>query len=285
MIQDIQFEQGDYGRRAVVTSAWSGEMTEHVLSNGIVELELNHGKGWRGTDVSFLARLPQLMGFKIIDFKISSVEPIHCLHELRALDVITYCRTEIRFSAFPRLEKCALEWRPKAASLFDCTTLKKLFVNRYKGNDTSSFAKLSNLESLAILNAPIKNLGGLGGLSKLRSLRLAGLTRLTSLKGIETLANLEELEIHTCRRIGSIEEVGSLPHLQKLQLDNDGDIESLKPLEKLNGLVSVFFCESTNIRDGDLSPLVRQKSLSRVSFQNRRHYSHRREELRGYHAG
>ena len=112
------------------------------------------------------------------------------------------------------------------------------------------------------------------------------MTRLTSLKGIETLANLEELEIHTCRGIGSIEEVGSLSHLQKLHLDNDGDIESLKPLEKLNSLVSLSFYESTNILDGDLSPLLHhQKSLSRVSFQNRRHYSHRREELRGYHAG
>src|SRR5437879_3090775 len=111
----------------------------------------------------------------------------------------------------------------------------------------------------------------------LRSVRLVNLMRLTSLSGIEGLANLEELEIHTCRAIATIDEVGSLSALKKLHLNNDGDIESLKPLEKLSGLESVLFYESTNIRDGDLSPLLRQKNLARVSFQNRRHYTHRRE--------
>jgi Leucine-rich repeat (LRR) protein len=279
MIEGIQLEDGEYGRRAVVTSVWSKEMIGYVLDNGVVELELNDGKGWRGTDLLFLAELPQLRSFKIIDLKISSVDPIHFLHELRALEVITYSQTAIRFSAFPRLEECALEWHPKASSLFDCTTLKKLFVNRYQGKDAALFARLVNLESLAILNAPVENLHGLGALKGLRFLRLANLKKLTSLAGIEKLVNLEELEIHTCRAIGSIEEVGSLSRLRKLYLNNDGDIESLKPLEKLNCLESVLFYESTNILDGDLSPLLHQKNLSRVSFQNRPHYSHRREEF------
>lgn len=279
MIEGIQLEDGQYGRRAVATSAWSAEMTDYLLANDVVELELNDGKGWHGENLSFLNMLPRLQAFTIIDLNISSVAPIHFLRELRALNVTTYCHTEIDFSAFPRPEECALEWRPKAASLFDCPTLKKLFVNRYDGRDGAPFARLINLESLAILNAPVENLHGLRALKKLRSLRLAGLKRLKSLAGVEGLIGLEELEVHTCRAICSIEEIGSLSRLQRLHLNNDGDIRSLKPLEKLNYLTSVLFYESTNILDGDLSPLLRQKHLSRVSFQNRRHYSHRREDF------
>jgi Leucine-rich repeat (LRR) protein len=129
------------------------------------------------------------------------------------------------------------------------------------------------------LNAPVENLHGLFQLSDLRSLRLANLKRLTSLAGIEHLTNLEELEIHTCRGITSIDEVGHLLRLRKLHLNNDGDIATLKPLDKLTGLESVLFYESTNIVDGDLSPLLRQKHLACVSFQNRRHYSQQREDF------
>lgn len=281
MIDGIRLEDGEYGRRAVATSAWSEEITNYLLNNGIVELELNYAKGWRRNDLLFLARLPLLQSFTIVDWNISSVDPIHFLRELRALKVATYCDTEIRFSAFPRLEQCVLEWRRKATSLFDCITLKKLFVNGYKGKDVIPFAKLVNLESLAILNAPIANLRGLGSLKKLRSLRIAGLRRLTSLAGIEELVNPEELYINTCRAIGSIEEVGLLSRLRTLDLNNGGNIKSLKPLDKLEGLQSMGFYASTNILDGDLWPLLRQKNLnlSRVSFQNRRHYSHRREEI------
>jgi hypothetical protein len=105
------------------------------------------------------------------------------------------------------------------------------------------------------------------------------LRRLGSLAGVEGLANLEELNIDTCRAIRSIEEVSALSRLRRLHLSNDGEIESLKPLDTLNGLEAVTFVESTNIVDGDLSPLVRQKNLRRVSFRNRRHYSHRREDF------
>jgi hypothetical protein len=276
MTKDVSLQSGTYGIRAVVHSAWSKEIADLVRR----ELELNQAKGWHGSDVSFLAEMPDLVSFEIFDFKIRDIAPIHFLHNLRRLGITTYCPTEIKFSAFPGLESCGLEWRPKAASLFDCTMLKKLFVNRYKGNDVSDFGRLVSLESLAILNAPIVNLQGFSSLKRLRSLRLANLRRLTSLAGIEHLVNLEELDVHTCRKICSIKEVGTLSKLQKLFLNNDGDVESLKPLANLAGLVSVLFYESTNIKDGDLSPLLLQKCLANVAFQNRRHYSHRSEELR-----
>ena len=41
----------------------------------------------------------------------------------------------------------------------------------------------------------------------------------------------------------------------------------MKPLNGLTGLEWVSFYESTNILDGDLSPLLRQKNLSRVGIQ------------------
>lgn len=278
-IKGVQLEEGDYGRRAVVSAAWSAEMTEYLLANNVIELELNTGKGWRGGDLLFLEKLPRLQSFEIFDFAISSVAPIHFLQELRTLHVSTYCQTEIRFSTFPHLVECGLEWRPKAASLFDCATLKNLFVNCYDGRDIAPFIRLGNLESLSVLNAPIENLHGLSSLGRLQFLRLANLRRLKSLLGIERLGVLEMLDVHSCRAVSAIDEVGSLLGLKKFCLNNDGDIESLKPLNKLNGLEWMLFYESTNILDGDLAPLLRQSKLSRVSFKNRRHYSHRREEF------
>jgi hypothetical protein len=275
----LLLEDGKYGRRAVLTSRWADDMLASLKKNHVVELELNQAKGWIGQDVAFLPGLPQLLAFEIFDFNIRDIGPVHSLHALRKLGVTTYCSTALDFSAFPELEHCDLEWRPKATSVFECLTLQHLFVNRYDGEDVRPFGNLVNLRSLAILNAPTRSLDGLGRLVNLRSLRLANLKRLRSLRGLEELAHLEELEIHTCRGIDSIEEVGALRHLKKLHLNNDGPIASLRPLEKLIGLESVLFYESTNILDGDLSPLLRQKHLSNVSFQNRRHYSHRREDF------
>jgi len=193
--------------------------------------------------------------------------------------VSTYCATPIRFSAFPNLEDCALEWRPGSESLFDCTTLKALFLNGYVGENLTAFSHLSRLESLAVLNATITSVDGVGALHNLCDLRLANLRNLTDLKGLENLRVLEELEVHTCPKIGSIDEIAALSKLRKLHLNNDGKLESLKPLNSIGCLESILFYESTNILDGDLSPIARQMNLKRVSFRNRRHYSHRREDF------
>jgi hypothetical protein len=279
MSANVVFEDGDYGLRAVVKSAWSDSVDRRLRLMPIAELELNDAKGWQGKDLSFLVNFPNLLAFKIIDLSISSVQPIHALGKLRSLDVITYCTTELHFDMFPALEKCAIEWRPKATSLFGCKKLRSLYVNRYNGKNVDSFTQLTNLECLAILNSPIQNLFGLHVMKKLKSLRLANLNKLTSLKGIEELLELGELEIQRCRCIGSIDPVACLSKLRFLDFNDDGDIASLSPLENLKLLERVTFYESTNILDGDISPLKSLRRLSRVSFQNRRHYSHKREEF------
>lgn len=275
----VTYENGDFGVRAVLTAAWSPSLVLEFDARDVAELELNHAKGWRGADMAFLSALPRLRAFKIIDPRIESVQPVHLLSELRSLEVITSCKTPLDFNSFPHLVDCALEWRPKSSSVFDCVTLQKLFINRLSEKHSEAFSRLVNLESLAILNSSLQDLRGLGALKRLRSLRLANLNRLTSLAGVEGLTNLEELDINRCRGVTDIDEVGSLLRLRKLHLNNGGNVQSLRPLDKLGALESVLFYETTNIVDGDLSPLFRQKHLAQVSFQNRDHYSHRREDF------
>jgi hypothetical protein len=272
-------EQGPFGLRAVITSTLREDTLRDLGNLPIAELELNDGKGWRGDDLSFLNEFRHLLGFKIIDLNIKSVEPIHALHSLQALDVLTHCKTELRFAQFPDLVECGLEWRPKAMSLFDCVGLKRLYVNRFDGANADPFGRLINLESLTILGSPIVSLEGLSPLAKLRSLRLGDFRKLESLKGIENLIRLEKLEINTCRKIGSIEQIANFVNLRELHLNNLGRIASLKPIGSLHNLWCLTFYESTDILDGDLSPLFGLPNLQKISFQNRRHYSHRREDF------
>jgi Leucine-rich repeat (LRR) protein len=277
--EGVFIEAGDYGPRAVLTGRWSVEIERHLLANSIAEIELNDGKGWRGDTLEFLSAFPGLSAFKIIDLTIGSVAPVHVLHGLRSLEVTTYCKTKLEFSAFPHLLDCTLEWRRGSTSLFQCRSLKSLFVNRYDGRDLAAFGPLTSLESLAILNAPIVTLEGLSELKGLRRLRLANLKRLKSLAGLERLSALEEIDIDTCPRIDSIEQLSGLSQLRKLYLNNLGELGTLSPLSGLRGLEEVLFVESTNIVDGDLSPLKRQPKLARISFRNRKHYSDRREDF------
>jgi len=270
-------EKGDFGLRAVMTSDWSPQVGRALLKEPIAELELNRGKGWRGQDLSFLSDFCELLALRIIGRTAESISPIHELHNLRALHVMSYGKDEIRFGEFPHLIECGLQWRPKATSLFRCTTLRNLLVNGFNAPTTDLFRRLKNLESLAILGSAIKSLEGLTHLTMLRSLRLGDLRLLERLKGIQDLTRLGKLEINTCRKVSSIEEIAPLVNLRELYLDNLGSLQSLEPLKSLHELRCLTFVESTNVTDGNLSMLLHLPNLETVVFQNRKHYSHGRE--------
>ena len=223
--------------------------------------------------------MPNLLVLDIIDWRIRDISDIHNLHELRVLDVNTYCDNKIDFSCFPKLEDISLEWRAKAKSIFKCSSLKSVFINNYAGRILEPFAKLKQLEHLALKSPRITRIGDIPTLGKLKFLELGNARNLTTLKGIEELANLETLMINTCRKITNIEPVMNLTKLKRLFICNWGDIESLCPISNLKELKEVHFYESTNILDGDLSPLKELPKLKETSFQERRHYNYRNQIL------
>jgi len=278
MENEFIVENGKFGKCLVVTSKWNKEYENYLIKHNIKELNLNYARGWIEEDIYFLKEIHFLEGLSITAFEIN-ISQINDLHALRTLSLSTFSNSEIDFNNFPNLEDCFLEWRSKTESIFNCITLKRLCINQYKGKDTSQFARLTNLNNLRILNSPIRSLEGLASLKKLVSLEIANFRKLESLKGIETLTQLEELQIHGCKKIDNIELLARLTNLKILYLCNVGMIDNIKPLLNLKELEQFIFYEDTNIADGDLTPLTKLPKLNYVAFQNRKHYSHKREML------
>lgn len=275
----VIFNEGLLGTKATIEGPWKKEYLELLLEKNVQELELNDGKGWYGDNVQFLEQLPHLKSLIIIDLNIKSIEPIHSLNGLTKLEIITYSNDPINFTDFPQLLECSFEWIAGSETLFESSTLQKLFINEYTKKDSTVFSGLFNLKELSILNSPIENLEGLSKLKSLNYLRLGNLKNLNSLHGIGSLQGIEELEIQRCKGISDVSEVFKLNKLKRLLLIDLGDITSIHGIEYLTELKDFLFYESTNILDGDLSPLTQLKNLKTVSYQNRRHYSHKREDF------
>jgi internalin A len=274
-----QFQQLPEGTYATVTSPWSQALEDTLLNSRVDALELNTAKGWRGNSVDFLRVFPHLRVLIIIDHEIQSIDAVNTLSKLAVMQLETYSKSAIDLSNFPGLVNCNLQWRPKYRPLSACVDMLNLFIDHYPKANLEELQPLSQLEKLGLVNASIKSLRGITSLQKLKKLRLGNLRGLTSLSGIEALHDLEILHIGSCRNFANINEVAALTNLRIISISNCGLIDSLKPLANLKSLREVYFVESTDIRDSDLSPLIRPDSPLRVSFQNRKHYSHRREQI------
>jgi Leucine-rich repeat (LRR) protein len=262
---------GEYGRRVVLTGPWDDAMRRVFEDTDVRELEINYANGWEGDDIAFVADLPPLAALTVTDRTIEDVSPIHQQPELLSLEVNTYCRTEIDFSTFSRLESCGLEWRPRAKSLFDSGTIRRLFINGYTVKSSAALGRMEQLEDLQLAGASLVEVSSLAGLSRLTALSLRALDKLESLDGIQGLGELERLEIEECRRVRTIDELEGLSALRRLHLNDDTKIASLRPLAGLP-LETVLLYGDTDIEDGELSVLLDLPKLRQVAFQERAHY-------------
>ncbi len=269
---EFETVKGDHGPRLVLKGAWSPRISAEIKRSGVRELELNYAKGWKGSNVGFLRDLYELEVLEITNWKIEDISEIHHLRTLRGLKVSTHCRTEIDFLCFPLLERVSLEWRPKAKTIFQSESIKRVFINNYRAKDIGAFGRLEQLESLSLKGPKIERIGDLSQLHSLREMCLGNALKLCSLEGIEALLGLERLEINKCRQVTNIRPLAHLRTLVHLELCDNGEIDTLRPLFELKKLQRFYFYESTNIVDGNLAPLKDLPMLSDISFQDRDHY-------------
>jgi len=265
----LQFTRSRTGQMwAYLTTPWRPEFAEALRSRGVTAMSVDVADGWPEEDVEFLHQVPDLTDLFVSGRRGS--------------------RLKIQLSDAPStLRWLSLCWeKSRVEGLGQCRSLEHLEIRYFPRPDLTDITTLTKLQLLAIrMASPLRTLAGISSLRDLRDLEIYRATQLDSLDGIQALDSLESLVVQTCRQVRSITPLASLRRLRTLNLNNCGEIASLAPVEGLNELRMVQFCESTNILDGDLSMLERLPKLSFLSFQNRRHYSHRREQFRAYTEG
>lgn len=279
-IMNFTVEDGLFGPKFVLRGYWRDAAEQFMRENKIHELDLNYAKNWPKEEIAFLRRLEFLVNLQLIMPAKIDLSPIEALVNLRSLRADGLTSTKADLTGLTKLDTCYVEWQPKLASVLICSSLTDLYLQSFKHHDCHGLAALGKLEVLRIGNGPLNTLAGIECLRWLRFLGLYNLRKLSAVPEVRELAELRELDVWGCKNVEAIaEDIGSLANLESITLFNCGDIQSLAPLGRLTKLRSLSFGEDTCILDGDISVLLDMPSLGEVCFNNRRHYSHTREQI------
>lgn len=277
----VEFARDLFGDYCKVWDPWLPGDREVIARSGVRRVEI---QGWPGRDLPPLDLPPSVEELLVAPINIKSDGSVQHLRHLRSLILGSYARDRIDFTQFPELRRLDFYWRP--------------------GGDTA-FANPS-IEQLGIRYWPYRDLRPLGALARLRELAIGQTRRIHSLEGIEALPQLETLELilaptpidlaalagapaslrfvglDGCTKLASLEVLASLPALEVLDLNSTKEIPSIRWLSGHPTLRALFIAGSTNILDGDLSPLFTMPALEEVRVRNRRHYSHTRAEVEAF---
>ena len=239
-----------------------------------------------GDNIDFLRCCPSLEELHIIpsfnaqDFDFS---PLYDLPNLRKLICQTVYGAEenlisyVDYSRFSSLEDLVVN----GAGHKNVDTLPGLKVLTFSGKQPASKTLVgafqgTDLEDLGIIESLISSLAGLEQTPKLKKLTLAYNRNLEDISALECVKDtLTELDIESCGRIKDFSVLEKLHKLENLRLIGKNVLPDLSFIRHMPNLKSFTFY--MNAANGDLSMCL---DIPFVQIQNRRHYSHKNEDLK-----
>ena len=142
-------------------------------------------------------------------------------------------------------------------------------------DNLSGHIPYKSLEHLGICESHLRSLEGIQKASKLRKVDLSYNRRLTDISALGHLSDsLTYLEIDSCGKIRDFSVFEKLNNLECLILKGNNTLDDLSFLKKMPKLK--YLRLRMNVLDGDLSLC---ENIPCVEIKNRKHYSHKNEDL------
>ncbi len=234
-------------------------------------------------DISFIkncASLERIMVFPSVSAVDFDYSPLYALPNVKWLQCETvYGKNEERvaeidYSRFPNLERVLVG----GVGHLNVGSAQNISVLRFYSirKERSLVGKISSaLRDFSITDCSVESLNGIDVAKQIFKLELQydrSLRDISALKEVKD--TLKYLEIYNCGKIDDFSVLHELSNIEVLHLMGNNKIENLSFLEKMPKLR--FFKLTMNVLDGDLSLC---KKIPYVYVKNRRHYSHRNEDL------
>jgi len=256
------------------------EISAQLKATGANGLRFSRSLGWKGNSIEFLKDLTDrpLSTVEICAHDVSDLSPLALFSDLQKVGLVTKSTKGFRLSDFPNLSHFAVA-KPKKTN-FDTSSksLTKLQILGFNDADTELFRGFPNLQHLNLTGRKIKSLDGLSSCPSIKTLQLFELRACEDYSPIRTLKDLTDLTLYGCSNLGGLE---FLPKhgLSSLTIENCKTISSIQSLRDQTDLRVLDFSGSTNVEDGDLSPIEKLTKLEALIFDPRRHYNRKRHQL------
>ncbi|EKB07251.1 hypothetical protein HMPREF9711_00561 [Myroides odoratimimus CCUG 3837] len=168
---------------------------------------------------------------------------------------------------FTTLEELFTPYSKLFENLFVHPTLRTVFIENF---DKEAFVFPLNtvIESLSIEKSKECKWSSLVNLSALKALYLVKIPTLIDVNWLSTLARLEDIELSACKKINNvITSIAEVSTLKAVYLSAMGDIESLKPFEKLQNLKELTIEEGGRLIDKKSSTILNKLNNLEYSIE------------------
>ena len=259
--------------------SWDESFFRIISDARISSIKLTNSFGWRGTDIDFVKRLPELTSLQVYTHDIVDISAAAMLSELHTLGLRCKPKSRLDFSKLRKLEVADLIWNKHLDGVLSCQKIKHINFSRWPYQDITPLSSMVELEELLLSSTKLTSLDGIERLRRIYWAQLFACPQLQSISALDSTMPIERLDFDSCKRLRDISAVSGLEKLRWFFIDSCSEIESLSPVVGCKNLEYVSFLGNTKIVDGDMEPLTKLPKLQKLRFAGRRNYNLNRTDI------
>lgn len=162
--------------------------------------------------------------------------------------------------------------RKTCSSIFQNKNLEYLFIDNYFGDSSEEFNIFTKAKRIGLVKNKILEFEALKNMPDLEHLGIGYNSKMNSIKWIEDGKSLTSIGFQNCKNIKDWNSIGNVSSVEKIIIENCGEIPSLDFLHQLPNLQEVRIIGTTSISDGKIKDLMNHKTLKYLFLPIKKDY-------------
>lgn len=234
-------------------------------------------------NIQNITMLKDLRGLSLNTLTYKELNDLSSFKKLEFLRMEGKCETNIPFSSLPSLQTIYLNYNKKSCtSIFECKQLENIFIDNCSETSSKAFTNLKNAKRIGLIKSKIYEFEAINNMPHLEHFGIGYNSKMESLSWLRENNSLRSLGIQNCKKIKDWEEIGTLRKIERIIIENCGEIPSLNFLKNLGSLKEIRLIGSTSIGDGKVKELLHLPKLKHLFVPIKKEYDITLEELTTY---
>lgn len=234
-------------------------------------------------NIQNITMLKDLRGLSLNTLTYKELNDLSSFKKLEFLRMEGKCETNIPFSSLSSLQTIYLNYNQKSCtSIFECKQLENIFIDNCSETSSKAFTNLRNAKRIGLIKSKIYEFEAINNMPHLEHFGIGYNSKMESLSWLKDNNSLRSLGIQNCKKIKDWEEIGTLRKIERIIIENCGEIPSLDFLKNLGSLKEIRLIGSTSIGDGKVKELLQLPKLKHLFVPIKKEYDITLEELTTY---
>lgn len=224
-------------------------------------------------NIGKLSVLENIKALNLNSYFYEDLSDLSCFKRLEYLKMLGRVDGDIPFSSLPLLRCIYLNYnRKNCKSIFQCKNLEYIFIDNYTEVSSNDFLTFDKARRIGLVKNKLIEFDAIKSMPQLEHIGIGYNSKMESISWLRENSSLISVAFQNCKKIKDWEVLGSLTKIERLMIENCGELPSLAFLQHLSNLKEIRIIGSTSVRDGKVRDIMKLPQLKSFFIPMRKEY-------------